>query len=356
MFFLYSAVERKSNAYRKMILTGVGLLVALGFSVNYLFSFLSLASYLAFIISKRFSGTSIRDLLIFSFCVLVGFVVGTLLIYSYYLLDLIKGGDQLYQYLSDQSKFLAAYGYPLNKRLIIDRLFDWIVPFSPLLIAAAMTSRKEKTGFVFLFCFFSFGASVLAASFSLAFFPHYWIYATLPLAVCSAYAIRFSNGPGIAALTQYAVLTSLLIYMVSGSERLINHHTNNAEARDFHGALTYAKKVSPEPVKAVFIQTTSAYAYLNRNLVTDQKFIFRNHVPRLTSAGVLDGSNYYLNLLKKSPEVVVLGGGYCDEPIETYLREVCPYIASNFRLGKTFEGRYPVEFYFSEKKQSAAIY
>lgn len=346
VFFLIVRIQDENSTHKKTIALFYGALVALGFSVNYLFSFLGMFSFLSLILFLFSIGKSIRYLTIISFYTAGGFFLGSSIIYSPYFFDYLTGGELLLEYLSDQIVFLTSYGANFDKSLVVNKLFKWIVPFTPIIVSGALmfyTLEKEKK-IVGFFSIGTFLAACIAASASMMFFNHYWILSTVSIALFSAIAVESSKELQSSLIIRYGHSITLLIFIVSGSGRIVNHTLNIGAERELKQANAFIKHTIGTQEPVVTISTSPVYVFLNK-LNTDQKYHFEGHVEQLHNAGVLDGDAYFMGLLEKNPTYTLVEPKICDRESFLIFVDTCECLKNNYSLISSFQGVRPVSIY-----------
>lgn len=345
IFLTISILKIGSLKKSWLLLVLYGLMVALGFSVNYLFSLLGLFSYIAYtFFVLMFEKVGFRQFFLDSFLIFIGFLLGMVLIYSPYLYDYVIGGNLLQSYLVDQGIFLSGYRYDISKTRIIERVFVWIIPFLPIIIAGSFISREEKSSrwMVMLFACATLLSALVAACMSLSLFHHYWILATVPLALIAALSIdkrgsnRVSN-----RVVGLSLSAGLFLYMISGSEMIVNHYLNNSEGREFHNALGFLEENIGAGEPVAVIGASPVYPYLGKMKI-DQKYVFPNHVSKLHAKGVIDGDAYYLDTLSNNKRYALMSPTICDS--ERYT-DTCMFLFENFQEIGSFTGYHPFVVY-----------
>ena len=308
-----------------------------------MFSFIGLFSYLATILCFFYVGKlHFFKVFLISAFVFLGFVFASLLVYSQYWIDYLKGGVLLQNYLTDQNNFLSGYKYELNKQRVIDRFFVWVVPFFPVLIAGIFSYIKECSTYfiVTAFAIATFIAAGIAASMSLSFFHHYWILATVPIALFAALAMEKSKDKMMLSVLCYSLSGVLLLYIVFGSEKIVNQFFDNAEGKDLSMALEFIDENISSQDKVAAILVSPAYFYLQK-LYVDQKYVFPNHIPKLKEKGLIDGDQYFLNALSASVNFALVRPTLCEDERLKYPK-TCDYLERNFNPLASFEGYHPV--------------
>lgn len=323
----------------------IGGLVAVGFSVNYLFSFFGLFSYLAFIASSLLlKKHSIVYLLKSSAFIFFGFLILNLLVYLPFILDALKGGSQFQNYLKEQQTFLSLYGNPIIKRVILEKLYIWFVPFLYIIFSAFYSIKSQQKNIQITAFFFIgfFVATLVSASVSKTFFNHYWALSSTAIAIGSAIAFEHIKDRFQLFSLSSAYAVALCLVLTLGSEKVINHHLNSGEAKDTHRAFNFIRSQisSKEPVAN--INASSVYSYVG-NLNVNQKYLFSDHVSLLEKGGHLSSDNYFYTLLENNPSFVLTTPSHCSTQNENI--ETCKRLIQNYDLVASFEGYWPVEFY-----------
>ncbi len=346
IFRVYTLYPNDKPIIHNGLLVCNGLLVALGFSINYLFSFLGLFAYLAFITILLINKCSFISVIKISAWILLGFVVGNLLIYYAFIADWISGGNLIQEYFQDQKTFLSGYQYPINKKYVIEKGFYWVIPFVPVVLAALSSGwhYRDKKFQAVIFSVMTGVAGVISAVISRSFFNHYWVLVLVPLAILAAVAFESSNDTKLKNVLVFSLCISLFGYMVSGSERVINHHLNRVEAKESHQAFEFMAKNIGKNDLVASILTTPAYLFIN-NLHYSQKYVFPNHIPKLEESGVLVADEYYVTLLASNPDFIIADKGLCIETLVENLDSTCTLINEQYEFLADFDGWWPVEIY-----------
>ncbi len=324
-----------------------GAVVAVGFSINYLFSFLALFSFTAFVICLFLAEQSVTSLLTFAVLTVFGFVIGLVLVFSPYLLDLLKGGDLLAQYFDDQSKFHQGYGgSQLAYAFLMHKVFVWIVPFVPIIIGAAFSAfvlNAEKRLTIFL-ASASFLAAMISSSVSTMFFNHYWIMSTVAYALFAAITIEACKNKEYGLAISYIHGLILCIYIASGWGRIISHHLNIGGAYELNRASAFISETVPPDATVAGLSVSPAHIFLNK-LDVQQKYQFEGHVYQLHDHGKLDGDAYFINELAKAPQFLLVSPLLCVPPRSEVFVHTCNEIEQRYEFLASFEGERPVYVY-----------
>lgn len=341
IFFLYSYLYT-SGRNAKSALFSCGMLVGLGFQVNYMFSFIALFSFSAWFSASLLKGEPLLRLLVKSSLVFLGFCTASLVIFTPFILDWLNGGSAFSQYIADQQNFLSGYAEALNKKLLIEKFYLWVAPFLVIFFAAIrfLFHVPRNQALLGIFALSLLAAAGLVQLLSLRFFNHYWVLACLPIALCAAFIFQQSSNSELNRLITYVHSFVLLCYIASGSESIINHHANRAEAYDFHRAVEYINSHVDKEAPIVSISSTPAYLFTT-GVKTQQKFLFPDHVGTLYANGSLDGDAYFLNLLQAEPTHVFSRPTFCSEDFEPYRKlsypKTCAFISENYRIAAEFK-------------------
>ena len=345
------AREESTTAPSYTPLVAIGAVVALGFSVNYLFSFLALFAFVPLVVFRaRCSSRSFleraRAFLRDGLLALVGFIVGSLLVYSPYLVDAVQGGNLLRHYLHEQQVFLSVYGSPRHEtQFLINLVFRWAVPFVPIVVAAAAGGRDAPHGrYLKTLGMATLAAAALAASMSGMFFNHYWVLASVPLALCTALAVQEATGRRSLQILGLGSAAVLLFVAFSGTGRIVSHHRNAGGSYDFNRAVAFIEKTVPEGAQVASLNSSSVYVWVN-HLDAPQKYQFQGHVLQMADAGHLNADDYYLALLDEGREYALVDPELCTGPWAATLIRTCATLADRYRQLASFEGTRPVTVY-----------
>lgn len=346
VFLLSVLILDKRIKYKSAIAVFYGVLVAFGFAVNYLFSFLGLFAFLSLFLFMLTFGYNRLSAFVIGFLVFSGFFCGSLMIYFPYILDFVNGGNLINEYLSEQMDFLESYGAGFNKKLVINRLFDWVIPFAPVIVSGVfmfywLSKDKKIVGF---FSIATFLSACIAASASMMFFNHYWILSTVPLALLAAVATESAKDLQSNFIIRYGHSAVLLVFLVSGSGRIVNHVFNIGAERELKQANEFIQKNIGPMDTVVTISASPVYVFLNK-LNTDQKYHFQGHVEQLHNAGVLDGDDYFVRLLNNHPRYTLIDPVLCDGSSNDIFINTCEYIEYRYKLISSFQGVRPVSIY-----------
>jgi 4-amino-4-deoxy-L-arabinose transferase-like glycosyltransferase len=348
IFLIIIVASSVRTKFRFLLLVAYGVIVAIGCSINYTFCFPSLFTFLSLVGVLLYSRQSLPSIALVSACIFMGFCLGNLAVYSPYLIDFLQGGSLLTEYISDQQTFLSNYGRELNKKLLIEKYFYWISPFLVVFVGGlwGIFRLKAHDKIIGAFAVGAILSSCVIQILSLNFFNHYWVMATVPVALFAAVAIETLDNVDLRNVTKYIHCFALLSFLAVGSERIINHHFDRAEAKDFHRALTYIKNTIGSGEAVVSLSLSPAFIFLS-GLEINQKYIFPGHVDDLYESGALDGDQYYFELLLRLPNYVLSSDYFCKEEYRPRLsyHRTCELLRSNYKQVASFEGIRPLRIY-----------
>lgn len=336
LFLILSLKPQQRSRTGLLLFIIFGIVVAIGFNVNYLFAFVALFTYLGFFTSQLFEKTSLLKLFSCSLYTFSGFLIGTLLILSPYLIDFFRGGSLIIDYFFEQSEYLNSYKTGFNKAKFLRKLFTWVVPFGAFLSLSVYLLNVKKYRFLVIFSVFTFLGALIGSAISHRFFDYYWLFATVPLSIFVALSFDYAKNTSFRVPLALTLFMSASLYIASASQLIIDHYLY----RDYPGSFYqinrfFTQTIKPED-KVLSLSVSPAHAYLN-DLNVNQKYLFPSHVELLAETSKLDGDRYYRELIKQNPDYILTPVELCTTEKDGWLPETCASLQDNYILIKRFD-------------------